>query len=328
MTVDSATTATGVTPRRTCGTQEVHQRLLRAVPEYVERRAAIESSIWAYANAFEAFDEARAGVIVIPVVMHVVWHTDGDNISDEQVKSQIDVLNADYRKANADIEATPEVFKSLCADAQVEFALATVDPTGAPTDGIVRVQTEVESFGTDDAVKATATGGSDAWPADSYLNIWACNLGGGLLGYAQFPGGPAETDGVVILSSAIGTTGSVAAPFNLGRTTTHEVGHWLNLRHIWGDDGDGCGGSDLVADTPNCAGPNYGAPDFPHVTCQNGPNGDLFMNYMDYVDDAVMVMFTTEQVARMRAAIDLSRSTIGATKPATDPPPADGTETT
>ena len=128
-----------------------------------------------------------------------------------------------------------------------------------------------------------------------------CQLGGGLLGYAQFPGGPAATDGVVILHTAFGTTGTAAAPFNLGRTATHEIGHWLNLRHIWGDDGNGCTGDDFVADTPNAAGPNTGMPAFPHVTCGNGPNGDLFMNYMDYTDDAGMFMFTNGQVTRMQA---------------------------
>jgi hypothetical protein len=106
----------------------------------------------------------------------------------------------------------------------------------------------------------------------------------------------------VILHAAFGTTGTAAAPFGLGRTTTHEVGHWLNLRHIWGDT-MGCGGGDRVADTPNAAGPNFGKPTFPHVTCNNGPNGDMFVNYMDYVDDAAMFMFTAGQAGRMNATL-------------------------
>ena len=137
---------------------------------------------------------------------------------------------------------------------------------------------------------------------------------GDLLGYAQFPGGPAATDGVVILHSAFGNTGTAAAPFNLGRSATHEIGHWLNLRHIWGDDGGGCSGDDFVADTPNCADHNFGKPAFPHVTCSNGPNGDLFMNYMDYTDDDSMFMFTNGQILRMQACLDTDRSTIGHTK--------------
>ena len=119
----------------------------------------------------------------------------------------------------------------------------------------------------------------------------------------------------MILHSAFGNTGTATAPFNLGRTATHEIGHWLNLRHIWGDDGTGCSGSDFVADTPNAAGPNFGTPTFPHVTCNNGPNGDLFMNYMDYTDDAAMFMFTAGQVDRMQAALDGPRSSIGTTGP-------------
>jgi len=120
---------------------------------------------------------------------------------------------------------------------------------------------------------------------------------------------------VVILHSAFGTTGTATAPFDLGRTTTHEIGHWLNLRHIWGDDGTGCAGSDFVADTPNQGGPNYGKPTFPQISCGNGPNGDMFVNFMDYVDDAAMVMFTAEQTVRMQAALDSNRSTLGVTRP-------------
>jgi hypothetical protein len=130
-----------------------------------------------------------------------------------------------------------------------------------------------------------------------------CQLSGGLLGYAQFPGGPAQTDGVVIRHSGFGTTGTAAAPFDRGRTATHEIGHWANLFHIWGDDGTGCNGTDEVADTPNQADENYGCPTFPSISCNNGPNGDMFMNYMDYVDDEAMVMFTAGQVSRMNATL-------------------------
>jgi hypothetical protein len=140
--------------------------------------------------------------------------------------------------------------------------------------------------------------------------MWACTLGGGLLGYAQFPGLPPETDGVVILNAAFGTTRNVVAPFNLGRTAVHEVGHWLDLRHIWGDTND-CSGTDFVDDTPNAQLPNFGKPIFPHLTCNNQPNGDMFMNYMDYVDDDAMFMFTAGQVARMHATLAGPRASIG-----------------
>jgi hypothetical protein len=300
------------TPRRICGTQAVHQRLMATDPEYVANRARSENYSLEYARTKGM--TGRTGITVIPVVVHVIHKTAAQNISDEQINSQIAVLNKDFRKQNTDIGSIPGVFAALAADARIEFKLATQDPAGNPTTGITRTSTTTTSFSDDDKMKSAATGGHDAWPRDKYLNIWVCNLGGGLLGYAQFPGGPAATDGVVITHSAFGTVGTAAAPFNLGRTTTHEIGHFLNLRHIWGDDGTGCSGSDFVGDTPNQGGPNYGTPSFPRVTCGNGPNGDLFMNYMDYVDDVAMFMFTAGQVTRMHACLDGDRSTLGTPK--------------
>ena len=135
------------------------------------------------------------------------------------------------------------------------------------------------------------------------MNLWVCKLGGGLLGYAQFPGGKAATDGVVITFTGFGTIGTAKSPYNLGRSATHEIGHWLNLRHIWGDDGSKCTGSDLVDDTPNQAGQHFGCPKFPLVSCSNGPNGDMFVNYMDYTDDRCMFMFTNGQKSRMYATL-------------------------
>ncbi len=296
-------------PRRTCGTENVHLRLLASSPEYVANRARSNNHALEYARTRGAFQ--RTGVTVISVVVHVVYNTPAQNISDAQIKSQIDVLNKDFRKTNSDIAGLPSVFASLVGDARIEFKLAEKDPANNPTNGITRTNTTSTSFGDDDKVKSATTGGHDAWPRDQYLNIWVCPLSGGLLGYAQFPGGPASTDGVVINYTAFGTTGTAAAPFNLGRTATHEIGHFLNLRHIWGDDGSACTGTDLVGDTPNQAGPNYGTPNFPHVTCSNGPNGDLFMNYMDYVDDQAMFMFTAGQLTRMQACLDGDRSTLG-----------------
>jgi len=294
--------------RRSCGTMDVHRRLLSESAEYRAARAAIEN---ATLQRVALAPEARfAGVARIPVVVHVVWNTAAQNISDAQVTSQIDVLNRDFRATNPDVSTVPSVFSGLVADSRIEYFLATIDPSGNPTNGITRTSTSTVSFSDDDAVKSAATGGADPWPADHYLNIWVCQLGGGLLGYAQFPGGPAQTDGVVILHTGFGTTGTATAPFDLGRTVTHEIGHYFNLFHIWGDDGTGCAGSDQVDDTPNQAGPNFGVPTFPHVSCGNGPNGDLFMDYMDYVDDAAMVMFTHGQAARMEACIDTVRSSL------------------
>jgi hypothetical protein len=304
---------TGLPQRRSCGTMEVHYQLLTTDITYAINRREIENRALAYANG--DITVARSGTTLVPVVVHVVYNTSRpeQNISEAQIRSQIDVLNRDFRKQNPDVASIPAAFQPLAADARIEFVLASTDPNGNPTNGITRTTTTATGFGADDKVKSAATGGADPWPTDRYLNIWVCLLTGGLLGYAQFPGGPAVTDGVVITHTGFGTTGTAAAPFNLGRTATHEIGHWFNLRHIWGDDGNGCNGSDFVDDTPNQAGPNTGRPSFPRVTCNNGPNGDMFMNYMDYTDDAGMFMFTSGQVLRMQSVLDNERSLLGTT---------------
>jgi hypothetical protein len=279
----------------------VHELLAETQPEYRKRRLAAEDDTRKRIESGEAMRVA-AKLITLPVVVHVVSKAADQNISDAQVKSQLSALNRDYSAKNADKSKVPAPWKSLVVDSKIQFALATQDPAGTPSTGITRTQTTVDSFGPDDGVKATKTGGIDPWPTDKYLNIWVCNLGSGLLGYAQFPGGPAATDGVVILCTAFGTQGTATAPFDKGRSATHEVGHFLGLRHIWGDRND-CSGNDFVTDTPPAQQANFGKPAFPHITCSNGPSGDMFMNYMDYVDDDSMVMFTTGQIARMNASL-------------------------
>jgi hypothetical protein len=236
-------------------------------------------------------------VVTIKTVVNVVYRTEEQNVSDAQIKSQFTAMNKDFRATNPDKASTPAPWKGLVGDTRVEFKLVKV----------TRTKTTKTGFGADDTVKKASTGGIAPFSPKTHLNFWVCPLTGGLLGYAQFPGGPPTTDGVVINYLAFGTMGTAQAPFNKGRTATHEVGHYLNLRHIWGDTPD-CSGSDMVADTPNCAGPNFGVPAFPTITCNNGPNGDMFVNYMDYTDDAGMVMFTTQQVLRMRTALETARS--------------------
>ena len=288
---------TNTPTRRICATAEVHHRLLED-PEYQAHRARVEN--------FVRRARPVAGIVDIQVVVHIVLKNP-QSIADAQVRSQIDVLNEDFQKRNADVGNTPSVWSSIVGDAEIQFDLATMDPGGNATNGITRTVTQRDSFGTNDKVKFAASGGHDAWDTSRYLNIWVCNIAGGVLGYAQFPGGPPATDGVVIRASAFGRQGTARTPFDRGRTTTHEVGHYLDLRHIWGDR-VACLGSDLVADTPQHEGPNYGAPAFPRVTCNNAPDGEMFMNYMDYVDDAAMCMFTKLQVERMRAALSGPRA--------------------
>jgi hypothetical protein len=147
-------------------------------------------------------------------------------------------------------------------------------------------------------MKKTAQGGLAPTSPTTKLNLWACKIGGGILGYAQFPGGSSSTDGVVIDSKYFGLSGASAAPYNLGRTGTHEVGHWMNLRHIWGD---ATCGSDLVSDTPTHNTANYGVPAYPHYSTCSGTPVEMTMNYMDYTDDAGMYMFSNGQKNRMAA---------------------------
>jgi len=307
---------------RSCGSVQNYFRQVDFFPDLRRNQAVLEGMTRvAMRQGRQAQRQAPAE---IPVVVHVVHHTDADNISDEQVASQIEVLNEDYAAANDDLKKVPPVFTGLIGNPGLRFALATTDPSGAPTTGITRRRTTVASFGVDDKMKAAATGGADAWDATRYLNIWVCRIDGGVLGYAQFPGGPPATDGVVILTSAFGRGGSAKAPFHLGRTAVHEIGHYLNLSHIWGEARvPTCTDSDSVDDTPNQWGPNFGKPRFPSASCDNAPDGgDMFMNYMDYVDDDTMVMFTDLQVARMQAALEFSRAALGqgAEEPASPSP--------
>jgi hypothetical protein len=279
----------------------VHELLVETQPEYRARRLEAEEITRQTLESGEA-GRVAAALTKIPTVVHIVHGTDEQRVSDRQVHSQLKTLTADYRAQNADVDTVPDPWKSLVADANIEFELATTDPDGGKTKGITRTETSVPFFRPDNLVKSAATGGVDPWPTDRYLNIWVCDLGPRLLGYAQFPGGPAATDGVVISHVAFGSHGTARAPFNKGRTATHEVGHFLGLRHIWGDMNN-CTGSDFVDDTPPAQAANAGKPEFPHVTCDNGPYGDMFMNYMDYVDDESMFMFTAGQVARMNATL-------------------------
>lgn len=241
-------------------------------------------------------------LIRIPVVVHVVFNNDHQNISEAQIRSQIEVLNNDFRKLNPDTAFIPQAFQQLSADCRIEFHLATSDPEGRATKGIVRKQTNIRAFGINDDVKFTALGGSDAWDANSYLNIWVAPLTRGQVGFSSPPGIRRELDGVVISCNAFGTTGIAQPPYNRGRTATHEIGHWLGLRHIWGD--SDCG-NDFIDDTPPQSGSTSGCPSGVISTCNNGPNGNMYMNFMDYTDDACISMFTAGQAALMRCLFDV-----------------------
>jgi hypothetical protein len=281
----------GAQAQRSCASHDLLLQQMADDPKRATVMAQIEDHIARFeANGGGATESA---VVTIPTVVHVVYNNSTENISDAQVLSQIRILNEDFRRTNSDADGT----WSQAADTEIEFCLATIDPSGNPTTGITRTSTTRTSFSTSNNVKFNSQGGKDAWPRDQYLNIWVCDLGGGLLGYAQFPGGPASTDGVVCDYAYFGDVGVATPPFDLGRTATHEVGHWLNLRHIWGD--GGCSVDDGVSDTPASDGPNYGCA-LGTVSCSST---DMVQNYMDYSDDGCMNLFTAGQKTRMQAVL-------------------------
>jgi len=287
---------------RDCGTMQ-HLSYQKSLDPGLEARMnSQENKLLAYIAQHETELINAKATVTIPVVVHIVYSTAAQNISDARVIEQLNVLNTDFAGLNAN-GSMYGFASTLKANCEVQFCLAQRTPTGAATTGIERKQTTVSSFGTNDAVKFAAQGGLNAWDPTKYLNIWVCNLGSSLLGYAQFPtSGINSTFGVVIQYSAFGVTGA-ASPFNLGGTASHEVGHCFNLYHIWGDDGSACTGTDNCGDTPNQAAANTGCPAYPHVTCSNTPTGDMFMNFMDYSNDVCYSNFTPGQKARMQALL-------------------------
>lgn len=270
--------------QRNCGAQEVLEAQLRANPELALKMDEIERF------TEEAIAQKRLvnGVIEIPVVVNVLYKTTAQNVSQTQIQSQIDALNKDYNATNTDFGSVPALFSGVKANVGIRFVL----------DAVYRKSTTKTSWKLDDSMKKSTKGGINPTSPTTKLNLWVCNLTSGYLGYAQFPGGASATDGVVIDDNAFGTTGTATAPFNKGRTATHEVGHWMNLRHIWGD---ATCGTDYVNDTPSHNTANYGCPSYPHYSTCSGTPVEMTMNYMDYTDDACMYMFSSGQKDRMLA---------------------------
>ncbi|WP_408025210.1 M43 family zinc metalloprotease, partial [Tenacibaculum sediminilitoris] len=278
--------------------------------ENLEYRQSLNPSLKSKMQEIESFTQKRiaekknyqgkivGNVIQIPVVVHVIYNNSQENISVAQIQSQIDVLNEDFRRTNSD--KTDKW--SQAADTEIEFYLAQVDPNGNPTNGITRKSSTRTSWGVNDAMKKASLGGVNPWDTSEYLNMWICNIGGEILGYAQFPGGSASTDGIVMSpqyfgSSDKGSNFYLSAPFDKGRTTTHEVGHFLNLNHIWGG---GCGADDFVSDTPESDTANYGC-STGHTSCGSV---DMVENYMDYSNDTCMNLFTLGQKNRMHVVLE------------------------
>ncbi len=277
--------------QRQCGAYEVLLAQLAADPSQAQRMAAIEEFTRRVIENPQAY-RLENGRIVIPVIVNVLYNTPAQNISEAQILSQIAVLNADFEGTNTDYNAGNYYNAVKAGDVGVSFVIDN------PATDIIRKATKKKTWQLNDGMKKSRQGGIDPTDPATKLNIWVCNLARGYLGYAQFPGGPLSTDGVVVDDNAFGTIGTAEAPFDKGRTATHEIGHWMNLRHIWGD--ANCG-NDFVGDTPEHNTANYGCPSAGHLSTCSGNPVEMTWNYMDYTDDACMYMFSSGQKSRMQA---------------------------
>lgn len=297
--------------KRNCGTEPYREELKQRYPEFRRNEIQIEQAVQQLTQSKQG-QYLRQATITIPVVFHVLYNSASENISDEQVLSQLEILNADFRRKNADASNTPSYFQGVAADTEIEFCLASLNPNGDPSTGITRTQTNKSSFDyLTDEMKYSSRGGVDAWDRNQYLNIWVCRISDNVLGYAAPPGTPEKADGVVLHYATVGAPpyNTFNWNYNKGRTATHEVGHWLGLRHIWGN-GSSCTDSDGIDDTPNQFEENVGCPEGNKVSCDNGPYGDMYQNYMDYTDDACMNLFTMGQAARMKAILATTRGSL------------------
>jgi len=244
---------------------------------------------------------------IIPVVVHILYRNDEENISEEQIYRQIEIINEDYNSSNLDVSQTPEEFQSLIGDIGIEFCLASVDPEGFATNGITRTYVDTNEINyftsTSDHIKHPEYGGKAAWNTDDYLNIWVGPITPGVLGYSLPPINSIEPEeeGLVVGTNFFGETNH--DQYGGGRTAVHEIGHYFNLKHPWGI--GGCSSDDYVSDTPVSESAYYGSPEYPQISCETS---DMFMNFMDYVDDSVMVMFSAGQGVRMANALTIFRS--------------------
>jgi Pregnancy-associated plasma protein-A/Secretion system C-terminal sorting domain len=288
-------------------------------------------------------NERGGGIYTLPVVFHVVYNTDNENLPDSVIMSQLDVLNEDYRRMNEDAVNTRDIFLPFAADTEIEFALATTDPDGNPTTGITHNYTDRTSFVLDffatentlDEVKHAETGGVDAWNPEQYINIWICNIGASAFGQifglsyppaglSNWPNGSSAPDlgdeGVILHYPIVGRNNPFAGDDgvennNLGRTLTHEMGHYLGLRHTWGDElfTDICSEDDGIDDTPICGSGDQFSCNYDANSCGAGDDGDLpdmLENYMDYTYDACYNMFTNDQASLMRYVVEELRSSL------------------
>ncbi len=273
-----------------CATHEYMKNVQMKDPQFIINQQILEQE---YQNYLLSGQKSVQKVKrIIPIVFHVFHNNGIENISKERILEQVEILNKDFQRLNSDTNETNPIYKAIAANCEVEFRLAKIDPNGNCTDGIVRVQTDL-TYDADDNIKALSR-----WPNNKYFNVWVVEniagapAGGVILGRSQFPGGNNLTDGVLLKYSVCGNTTNFN---NYGRTLTHEIGHSLNLRHIWGD---GTCATDFVNDTPPHAAANNGCPKNKVSTC-SGNAIEMTENYMDYTDGNCQNMFSLGQKARM-----------------------------
>ncbi|WNB18466.1 T9SS type A sorting domain-containing protein [Marivirga arenosa] len=304
LTVLSFQAQSQILPSRNCAAQTIHNQKLLSNPTYKNRFLTIQKQTEEFLLSRRFSRTTQNNTYrEIPVYVHVIYDQDSldQNISNEQIASQIAVINEDFRALNSDTVNVPAEFKNLVTDYRLTFRL----------EGISRKASTVTAWNTNDEMKSSSSGGVDAITPETHLNIWVVPLVGDILGYAQFPGGDYATDGIVVSPYYFGSSDYdnnndfyLGAPFDKGRTTTHEIGHYLNLFHIWGD--GGCSVDDEVEDTPIAGSSNVGCPSYPSKSCSENTTStsDMFMNYMDYVDDDCMNMFTEGQKLRSQALFE------------------------
>ena len=292
-----------------CGTAQ-HEAYMRSIdPFYDQKKEDMEKQLQKIIDNMEAEKISKGEVTnaqyTIPIVFHILYNTAAQNVTDAKINAMMLQLNQDWSRTNTDKGNTPSYFASSAVDMQIQFCLAVKDNSGNATNGIIHKQTSSSSFAiSGDPIKKTASGGDDPWNVNKYFNVWIGNLSGGILGYGVFP--PISSlYGVAIHYCTVGslTSPGTCAPYQSGRTLSHEIGHCFNLIHIWGDE-PACSGTDNCADTPNQGDATSGCPSGVKTdACSGAPNGIEYQNYMDYTDDACYNMFSANQKTRAQGAV-------------------------
>lgn len=305
--------------QRHCGTSEKIAQLAQD-PEFSVRHQANRNAL-KEAGSLNRNSVANTpnSVVTIKVVFHILYKNDVQNITDQQIDSQLASMNADFRRQNSDFSSVvPQAFQCYASDMEVCFVKATVTPSGQPTNGITR---KLVSPGFDLETQYYTNAGQPAWDTSKYLNIWIGRFQTfGYLGFGTPPAAAGQPyDGLCVSYKTVGCGGSAIPPFNKGRTIVHELGHYLGLSHPWGEDGSACGemaNDDLMDDTPSINDPHFGIPTYPENSnmCEPDANGAMFMNFMDYVDDEAMAFFTDDQKSVVQTTLSTARMSLLGTK--------------